>query len=368
MASQTKTIELNGKLYDARTGQVISVNESPKSENIISTAKAKPASNLSNSSPKVLDGFMKPKPQHSTIKVQSSTEKATQSSHAQINHVKRNLSKSQTLMRQSLKKPDIKVKKVKPVVKKPEFVAKTSSPSVARVSRAENTSKSPLISKFGHVSVDGLKKSVAHMPVVSPPKAHQSSNPISNELAKFEEAIKNANSHLEKLEKDAIKRVPFLSRVGFKNRMANLATMTTAVLILVGFFAYQNMAYVSLKVAASKAGVAAKMPGYTPAGYGAERNVEVGEGQVSVRFQSNTDDKYFTITQTASNWNSSSLLADYVQKRNCETCYQTWPENGKTIYTYNNSSATWVDGGIWYNIEGNATLTSDQLLRIASSL
>lgn len=375
LASQTKTIELNGKLYDARTGQIIStVSESsqPIDKINVSETNKTPAKQpiTASSNPKVVDGFIKPKA-HTSSKV--SEPKLSHSSHSNINHTKRHLSKSQTLMRQSLKKPQIQVKKVKPVVKKPEFVAKTSGPSVARINRAESTTKNPLVSKFGHVGVSGLKKSVAHMPVVAPPSHHKISNNhnnnvISDELAKFEEVIKNANSHLEKLEKDAINHVPFLKRVGFKNRFANLATMTAAVLILGGFFTYQNMTYVSLRMASNKAGVAAKMPGYTPAGYGADRNVKSGDGQVAIRYQSNTDDKYFTITQSASNWNSSSLLANYVQKRNCETCYQTWPENGKTIYTYDNSSATWVDGGVWYNIEGNASLTSDQLLRIASSL
>ncbi len=47
--------------------------------------------------------------------------------------------------------------------------------------------------------------------------------------------------------------------------------------------------------------------------------------------------------------------------------FQTFQDAGKTIYIYEDSKATWVNGGVWYQINGNASLTSDQLLRIANS-
>jgi hypothetical protein len=48
--------------------------------------------------------------------------------------------------------------------------------------------------------------------------------------------------------------------------------------------------------------------------------------------------------------------------------YQPFEANGRTIYIYDGNKATWVDGGVWFNIDGKANLNSDQLLKIADSL
>jgi hypothetical protein len=44
-------------------------------------------------------------------------------------------------------------------------------------------------------------------------------------------------------------------------------------------------------------------------------------------------------------------------------------DKGKTIYLYNNgANAAWVNGGVLYQITGNANLSSDQIVSIADSL
>ncbi len=354
MGNPKTTIELNGKHYDARTGRIISDKSEPA---IIRPTVLKPAN-------QVVDGFTRRS--KSTLTPAEITKQ--KEARANINHTKRQVAKSKTLMRPSVKKPVIEIKND---IQKQKFVPKPSSTEQARVSRAQNTQKSHMVSRFGKVGIGGsVKKTVTHLPIVNAPAnaITGGAKAVNNELEKFEQALKNANSHLHQLEKDVVKKVPFLKRVGFKNKTANLATMSAAFLLLVGFFAYQNAASISVKVAAARAGISAKMPGYTPAGFGASRTANASDGRVSISFLSNTDNKSFTLTQQTSNWNSSSLLVNHVQKRNCSTCYQTWQNEGKTVYIYDNSNATWVDGGIWYQIEGNASLTSDQLLRVANSL
>src|SRR5690606_11913822 len=147
-------------------------------------------------------------------------------------------------------------------------------------------------------------------------------------------ALIDANAHLQQLEENTVKKVPFLRRVGFKNKFANVTALSVAMLLLVGFFGYQNSAAISMKLAASKAGVHASLPSYKPAGYGLIGGVESMPGKVSVSFKSRTDDKKFTITQQASSWNSASLLANHVTKQHCNTCFQTWQNDGKTVYIY----------------------------------
>lgn len=362
MGTSKTTIELNGKKYDARTGRIIS-DESSEIPQHTAPTKAQKINN------QVLDGFVR-RPQSSTSSTQSHSQakKPVQKApRTTVNHVKRPVSKSKTLMRPAVKKPS----QIKNDIQKQKYVTKPNHTSAVRLSRATSTEKSPMISRFGKVGLGStVKKSTATIPLATPPKHHHASisKTANNELDKFEQAIKNASSHLHQLEKDVVKKVPFLSRVGFKNRFANIATMATAFLLLVGFFGYQNSAQISMRVASQQAGINAKMPGYVPAGYDSQRTASSGDGRVSLGFRSTTDSKGFTLVQQASNWNSTSLLANHVQRENCQTCYQTWQEDGKTIYIYNDTNATWVDGGIWYKVEGNAILTSDQLLRIAKSL
>ena len=357
MGNSKTTIELNGKQYDARTGKIIADNVEV---NPVNSNHAKPQSSPSQ----VLDGFVR-RPSK-TQQPKQILKSAPKDSRTSINHAKRSVTKSKALMRPAVQKPT----DVKNDIQKLKYIPKPSHAEAVRISRAHSTDKSPMVTKFGGNSItNSIKKSIAHLPVVNAPVHHNSVNKVvNNELDRFEQALKKANSHMHQLEKDAIKKVPFLKTVGFKNRTANLATMSFAFLLLVGFFAYQNSALLSIQVASHRAGISAKMPNYVPAGYGANRTANAGDGKVSLAFHSNTDNKSFTLTQQASSWNSSSLLSNHVQKRNCTTCYQTWQNEGKTVYIYDNSNATWVDGGIWYQIEGNASLTSDQLLRLAKSL
>lgn len=286
----------------------------------------------------------------------------------QAKHTKRKLAKSQTLMRPAVKKPH----QLKNDIQAVKYTPKPNHVNLVRAARAGMSQRSPHISKFGDTPSNVIK-SQAHLPVVphNVKRASESHSSLSqkaaSEFERLELALKDATSHMHRLE-DNVMKTRFLKRVGFKNVPANLSAMFAAVLLLVGFFAYQNYAAISMKVAASKAGINAQLPSYKPAGYGIEGAIKSEPGAVSVGFKSRTDDKRFVVTQRSSNWNSTSLLANHVTKAHCGTCYQTWQNDGKTIYIYDNSNATWVSGGIWYQVEGDADLTSDQLLRLASSL
>jgi hypothetical protein len=85
-----------------------------------------------------------------------------------------------------------------------------------------------------------------------------------------------------------------------------------------------------------------------------------------VTFRSNSDERNFELQQQVSNWNSQALVDNFILSENKQ--YQTFQEKGKTIYVYDNANATWVNGGVWYKIEGNSSLNTEQLLKIASSI
>lgn len=384
MAKAKTTIELNGKLYDARTGKIISGEAT-----VLSSASA-PLKTARHQSGKAVDGFVRPPAPPSKLAAQVVARTAAQ-------HAKPKLHKSTTLMRPAVKKP-------RPVTANGtgNFGAGISSTAVSkqqasfkkedpgRQARAGATPRSASIKHFNpHAKHHKVIKKEAAVAVVSPKHSVASAHSGTHALAKehtladqvahlaisteahvklsvnnIEESLRNASSHLQTFE-GRVAHGSFWSRVGFKNKLANVASLSFAGLLLVGFFAYQNAPNIEMRLAATKSGVSAHLPGYSPAGFSVARGIESQPGKVIVAFKSNTSDKKFTITQEASNWSSDSLLSNHVLAS--RAAFQTYQDEGKTVYISNGSNATWVNGGIWYKLEGNASLTSDQLLRIANS-
>ena len=358
MATTAKTtIELNGKLYDARSGKIIG--------DAATMVVQAPAQNRSNGM--VVDGFMR-RSQSSQSNQSNIKPKTARTSAA---HTTTKLEKSKTLMRPAVKKPASVVNKEQT----PQ--AQYKKENAARHVRAASSEKSSLIQRFNrNVQPHTVIKKEAVLPVVTQPAAVNAMTSRVAHLATsteahlmqsvdvIEESLRSASAHLEQFE-DNVKK-GFFQRFGFRNKFANIAVLSFAGIMLFGFFAYQNVANIEMRLAAARSGISASLPGYSPAGFDPVRGIKSEPGKVSITFQSNTDDKKFTVSQQASNWSSDSLLTNHVLAS--KQPYQTYQDAGKTVYIYDNSTATWVNGGIWYRIDGNASLTSDQLLRIANSL
>lgn len=341
MGTAKQTIEINGRAYDAETGQLLSEeNTQPAAKSVA----PKPVAKQSNSG-QVLDGFVRRANSSSTTI--ESTNGATAG-----NHVSRNLQKSQTLMRPAVKKPvhtPHKVDAKKPT--KPELNVQSS----ARIERAGAIAKSGHISRFGRTShkTHAIVKKSAALPVASKPHLSDKVEPV---VEKFEKAMHDATAHLE----------TFVPAARKKSRKLLYSSASIVAVLVLGLAAYQFVPEVKVRLAGTKAGFSASLPNYSPAGFGLGNQVAANSGEVTLTYQSRTDDKNYKITQNPSNWTSQSLLNNFVIPANKP--YQTYEDSGKTVYIYDNSNATWVDGGIWYRLEGNASLTSDQLLRIANSL
>lgn len=151
-----------------------------------------------------------------------------------------------------------------------------------------------------------------------------------------------------------------------KRQRFSMAATVMAFTILGGYFTYLYMPNVSVRVAASQAGVDASYPSYKPAGYSLSGPVAYSSGEVKIKFVANASPLGYTITQSQSDWDSSAVLDNYVQPKVGDN-YTTNRENGLTVYTYNNNAA-WVNKGILYTISGDAPLSSDQVRRIALSM
>ncbi|MDO8266017.1 MAG: DUF4367 domain-containing protein [Candidatus Saccharibacteria bacterium] len=358
-------IEINGKKYDALTGKLISGGVS-NVETILPTKAMQKKNGV------VMDGFMRKPQSHKTLN-------ASREVHAHTKSVQ----KSHTLMRNAVKKPQASAKPVNTSpITKPSL-----KPSPVRQQVAASTQKSNLVSHYGDLQHRSsvvkklqplsVKKPLQHAPAITQMQVAQSQAVVNhNQPAHsrshatsvlIEKALAGAKAHEQvQLPKVSKKRRRIAHKLGVSSRAMAISTSVLAGVLLGGFFAIQNVPNLSMRVAAARAGFNASMPGYNPSGFSFKGPINYSPGQVTISFKSNTDDRAYTVSQKASGWNSDALLSNYVVAENKQ--YQTYLDRGRTLYIYDGSNATWVDNGVWYQVEGNSDMTTDQLVRIAASI
>lgn len=149
----------------------------------------------------------------------------------------------------------------------------------------------------------------------------------------------------------------------------HLLTAGAAVILLAGYVAYLNVPSLSVKLAAAQSGVNATFPGYRPDGYNFAGPVAFQQGEVELHFKANGSPETYTIRQSSSNWNSVAVLDNLVSKASGGV-YKVTSTGGITVYTYgtNGAKAAWTNGGVLYTVDGDAPLSSDQLVDIAASM
>jgi hypothetical protein len=333
-------IDINGIRYDASTGRKLPSNDP--------VSPAKPGPQAHTATGKNVDGFVK----HHKV-----TSKAV---HAAPQRAK-------TLMRKSVSKPLIIAKSVAQDFSKPNV---THSSDLVRLKRAQKIEKSSLVSRFGLPSFNDfkIKPKTAHIPVKPHPSTLKNQPTTTAELAikSLQGSIDQATSHTQQPPKkpNIHHRAAAKLRVSPKN--LNIGAGVLAIVLIFGFVVYQNVPNIAVRVAAARAGVSANLPDYLPAGFSLYGHIVYKPGQITVSYKSNTDERLFQIKQSTSSWDSAALLENFVASN--QRAYQTYQDKGKTIYIYEGSNATWVDRGIWYQIEGSSSLNSDQLLHLAGSM
>jgi hypothetical protein len=348
----SNTVEINGKRYDVRTGKLITGHH---------TAPVLSAVASSSFAGQVMDGFVRPA--------------------SNIKNPHRTIEKSKTLMRHAVKKPQkiphaSGVKAISPI--RPTDIAPANAHPqkrtaglvhtsyVEREARAAKIRRSQLVSKFNEFKRSAKTEKVHPMPVrQAPPHAQGKHEPTHHPKAHaiIEKGLKNAQSHQQAFAGAGKKsRTPKAKRA----RLASIGAGSLAMLLLAGFYTYQNIPNLAMRYATTRAGINASLPGYKPAGFALNSHIQYNPGQVIVEFKSNTDERAFTITQRESAWSSDTLRQNYVASASEQV--HTYQDKGQTIFLYGGSNATWVDGGVWYDIKGDSQLNSDQLIRIATSM
>jgi len=337
-------IEVNGKRYDARTGKL-----------------------LGNSQPGIaLDGFTKPKV----------NRQPGQTAHTVHDKTK----KSQTLMRTTVKKPQVQSVQKKAAsqavaldgVRRVKSVAPVPMPTMQqrpeRFSRAEQTAKSRMISKFGAGTLR-INTQPEYLPVKQPPAEapavpQQATAPSESRL--FQDALQAASSHAQPRTAKPKRQHPMAKKLRLTNKAFAAGSATVAVLVIGSIFMYQHVPNVAMRVASTKAGLQGSVPGYKPSGYGLDGPIKFSPGEIVMNYKSTTDERNFKVTQRTSQWNDDALIKNFVSVGNRP--FQTLQQEGRNIYIYDGSNATWLEKGVWYHVEGNSVLSSEQLMRIANSL
>lgn len=334
-------LELNGKRYDAQTGRLIA-------EPVSSAPSRQPARDIKRTT---------------TVS----------------RHVHKTAQRSQTLMRTGVKRPAAPTKMTSSAaLAKPEADIRPAQPPTAsltahsdnqRISRAHKVQRSKLVRKFSDFGAAGptpklaaqaATPSIAILPVRPAPQL-AARKPLRLKESLIEKGLQNATSHTEK---HLVK--PAARGRKKRSRLATYGAGALATLLLAGFIGYQNVPNIAMRYAAARSGIAAGLPSYQPAGFALNRRIQYNPGQITLNYSSNADDRAFTITQRESNWNSDTLKTTYVSTKSDQV--QTYEDKGRTIYLYGDNNATWVSSGVWYDINGDSQLNSDQLIRIATSM
>ncbi len=292
---------------------------------------------------------------------------------------------AKTLMRRIVKKPAPSLKRhvtahsalttsvpsAKLVVAKPSAAVLDAK----RLQHARRVARSRLVSRFG--SLSSLTAKTVTTPVLTTPaentpqlpaapvshniphtlKAPKAKNSRPRTTADIlEHALKHATSHQQR---------PKRGRRATAKRIGSISAFVSAVLILVGFVAFQNLTGLRLRMASAQAGFSANLPGYQPSGYRLN-HLSYSSGVVALYFHSNSDSRTYNITEKATNWDSNTLRDTFVATASQH--YQTIESAGHTLYLIDEKQATWVNGGIWYQVQSNGSLDNHQLVRLASSM
>lgn len=279
---------------------------------------------------------------------------------------------SHTLMRHAVKKPAAAKRHLKAqghtdaLAPQPysQVALKPSARQLdhTRLRKARRIPQHKLVSHFSAAvfSGDGHAMLVQARPHAAPPPKtvhhahpHHTSRSTADML---DQALRHAVSHTETYHAPAH---PKLSRRRMKVGGAVLS------IAVVGLFVLHSVPTIRLHLASATAGFTATMPDYQPAGYRLGQ-LDYRTGEVAVKFNSNSDSRSYAITERRSPWDNQTLLDKFVAP--ADQAYETVSAAGRTVYLYGERNATWIDDGIWYHVQTDNALSSNQLVQLASSM
>ena len=371
MAKTASIVDINGSRYNSVTGEVLG--------SIKATARR-------SQEDQVIDGFVKQKAATKVPKPKSRVEPAAKKPrqarvvHASAKSIHNRKEHSHTLVRAAVARPKLRLKEASANL---SAIAKPSLKSLGteRINRAKMVPKDSRVSRFGlklpssTVETQAASKAAAVKPakritkqaIVKPlakPLPSMVTSASHQRLERIlDEALLKADAHKQALK---YRRRNPLAKIWRLPRWLSIVIIVLAIVLIAGLIIWQTVPAVAVKVASIRSHVSATSPAYTPTGF-SMNSVQAQTEAVSIKYQAKADPAAnYVLTQTKSNWDSSSLAANTIAK---DESVQTSEVGGTTVYIYGSSNdAAWVTGGQLYKIENNAHLNSDQILKIAQSL
>ena len=346
-------ITINGRAYDAITGMPVTDHSKVQAQ-IANRLQAAPKA---AASPLQSNAHKSPIKTARTMDVAPAAARpAHQVHHAPAQAVHQTTQKSQTLYRKALKKPDFAAEaQAKPAAERSPLISKFAAAQQAKTAHADAPVKKA--EAIAPATVHPHMARVLQQQAAAAPQKELTGSDLKEQLIK---------ERLAEVSDRPVKHHKKAGWLGRQQRMVTILSSTLALLILGGYLTYITLPSISLRVAASRAGVNANMPEYKPDGYSLDGPITYSPGEVVISYKSNTEaSSGYKLVQKATNWDSQAVLDNYVAKLTDN--YLTFQERGVTVYTFGNKAA-WVNGGLLYTIEGNAALSSDQILRVATSI
>lgn len=368
----SNTVELNGKRYDAVTGTFLGSSRRPRLDKAGGILKSHHRGRsldgfAHKSSPAINTAPQAPPSLLSTTALSHTSSKSHRHSMDGFAHTINNLvphlpEHSLTLKRQAVSPPKLQmkpaIKKILPAEKHASVLHPiTPKPSVSRVDQ-DRLAHAHQVARNRHVrhfSPNQAQVSTPRATAMPQPLAPAAPRPEQSEEDMFELAIAQATSHEQKAPKQ---------RRSWKRKLANSGAVVLALLVIAIFTAYLNLPTIEVNIASRQAGFHVTMPNYKALGFAFESPIKTANGVVSMNFSSG--DSKFTITQQASNWDNATLMDSLATQS--DTIPKAVQSNGHTIYMTHTNQATWVNGGIRYDLTGNANLTAQQIMAVADSL
>jgi hypothetical protein len=353
--------------HTPRSKQINTSKPAPKRINDVVRSTAK--SLVVTPRPQLIKSTAALKPAH------VSTAKPTPAGHAKAHKPQ----PARTLMRAAVKRPDPSLRRqvhaqtrTDILVKTPQLLVEPKY-SVAtideqRQQRAEHVSKSKFIRRFAPDQASWFRQQVtpaAATPSTTKPAQSAPAPGHNRSMDVFQRALATATAHEQPAvhPKKHARKASRQTRV--HHRLTSVVTMSLAVVVLAGFFAYQNKAAITLRFASAKAGFHATLPSNQPSGFAAGK-FRYSAGQVAVQYVKPGTSRNYTLSQKR-----TSLTAQNVLTANAvphSGTYQTLQQGGNTVYIYGNGNAAWVSDGIFYQITSDGNLSTADILSIATSV
>ncbi len=340
--NNTNTIEINGQLYDSGDGKPV------KNTPVVPWSTPISIKNATENEPAEQITVVKRAPTSGEVKPHT----------PEASHI---------LMRSAVKKPDQSLKRRlqvsantdtllhTPPITEDDVPSAIVSHNQARVQRAAQYTQSEQVSHFvkpvenqAAQPVKPVDQSWQPAPQTDPPAV-----PKSPTDTLLEHALQQADSHEEP---------PLAAGKSMWRRISLVGVPAIVVaIIIVGTHSFTNL---ELRIASAKVGFNTSLPAYEPSGYSLTQ-LKYSKGVFASKFHDSAGNRY-TITQGTTSWNTTDLLDNYVS--NTTPNYQVVHVGNRTIYLYGSGNATWVDHGIWYQINSDGSLNESQLISVANSL